>query len=44
MKPLTRRDMYDKDGKCILLKEFPKRYKNRNKYDPATEDKKHRKI
>ena len=43
MKPLTRKDMYDKDGECILpYGGLPKRYKNRSKYDPNTEDKKHR--
>ena len=44
MKPLTRKDMYDKNGKCILPKYLPKKYHNKNKYDPAIEDKKHRKI
>lgn len=42
MKPLTKTDMYDKKGKCILPKgALPKKY-CRSKYDPATEDKKHR--
>jgi hypothetical protein len=42
MKPLTKKEMYDKDGNCILPKYQPKKYKNRNKYIPSEEDKKHK--
>jgi hypothetical protein len=34
MKPLTKADMYDKDGKCILPKITLKKYINRSKYSP----------
>jgi len=48
MKPLRRRDMYakDKNGKdiCILpVWGFPS-HAGRSRYDPATEDKKHRGV
>lgn len=40
---LTRKDMYNSKGECILPKGmFPKKYINRSKYIPAEEDKKHR--
>ena len=48
MKPLTRKDMYKKDALtgeviCILPHgPLPKKYAPRSKYDPATEDEKHR--
>lgn len=45
MKTLTKKDMYDKDGKCILPKgALPKKYCPRSKYIPAVEDKKHKEI
>ena len=40
--PLTKYDMYDKKGDCKLPKITPKKYLNRSRYDPATEDKKPR--
>ena len=46
MKPLTKADMYKKDaltGKtiCILPREILKKHRDRSKYIPAIEDKKH---
>lgn len=42
-KPLTKKDMYDKDGNCILPKgALPRKYQNRSKYDPTIEREKHR--
>jgi hypothetical protein len=39
--PLTRKDMYDKDGECILpYGGIAKKYRG-GKYVPAEEDKKH---
>ena len=31
---MTKADMYDKDGKCILPKITPKKFINRSKYSP----------
>jgi len=45
MKTLTHKDMYDDEGECILPKgELPRKHRNRSKYLPAEEDKKHQKI
>ena len=41
-KTLTKKDMYDRDGKCILPKRREKKYMNRSKYDPSAEDEKHK--
>ena len=39
---LTKADMYDKKGKCILpFGPVAKKYRSRSKYCPLTEDKKH---
>lgn len=44
MKPLTRKDMYNAKGECILpYGELPKKSRPRSKYIPEIEDKKHRK-
>jgi hypothetical protein len=40
---LTKKDMYEKNGKCILpYGGIKKSWRNRSKYNPVEEDKKHR--
>ena len=40
-KPLTKKEMYDKDDNCILPKSTLRRLIRRSKYFPEIEDKKH---
>lgn len=41
MPTLRKRDMVDKNGKCILPYKLPKKYQKTSRYTPAIEDKKH---
>lgn len=43
MRPLTKKDMYNKEGVCVLPRYSLKKYRNRSKYNPEIEDKKHEK-
>ena len=42
MGTLTRSNMYNVKGECILPKGYFKRFENRSKYSPGIEDAKHR--
>jgi hypothetical protein len=42
--PLTKADMYDKDGNCLLPKVTPKKYISRSKYSSRKDTPKSERI